>query len=95
MQTIKVSATKARQEFFDIFNKVFAGTEVLVEKDGKQTIRMVPMVAPEDGVAKRKKLLMSLAKTHGAVKDFKLEDNPLRGKKSIKWLGQWDKGISW
>jgi hypothetical protein len=94
MQTITVSATKARQDFFNIFNKVFAGTEVLVKKDGKQTIRMSPMVISDGFITKRKKLLKSLAQTHGAVKDFKIEDNPLRGKKSIQWLGQWDKGMN-
>lgn len=95
MQTITISATKARQDFFNIFNKVFAGTEVLVMKDGKQIIRMSPMEVSDGWVSKRKKLLKSLAKTHGTVKEINLEDSPLRGKKSVEWLGKWDKGIDW
>ena len=90
MQTIKVSATKARNDFFNLFNLVLSGTEVLVEKDKKHTIKMTSVVDEESWAKKRKRVLKVLEEVRGSWKDVDFK-SPLRGKWALRRFGNWDK----
>lgn len=91
MSTIRVSATSARNNFFELLNKVAAGTEVIIEKDSKEVALISPKKPKLDLAALRK----ATEETHGILKKYKFdpEDNPLRKKGAADFLGKWDKGI--
>jgi DNA polymerase III delta prime subunit len=79
MQTIIVSATKARNNFFELLNQVEKGHEVLIEKDKKSSKK------------RNKGFLKAVEAVRGIWKDYDPEDNPLRRKGSADFLGKWDK----
>lgn len=89
MNTIRVSATKARNNFFDLLNQVTLGTQVIIEKDAKEVAVMVPKKTGLDW----KSLLKAAKETHGILKDYDPNDNPLRRKSATNFLGKWDKGL--
>jgi antitoxin (DNA-binding transcriptional repressor) of toxin-antitoxin stability system len=86
MQTITVSATHARNNFFDILNYVSSGKTVKVEKDKKLVAHIVPVAK----ITKNKGLLKALDL---ASKNFKysVSENPLRRKGADSFLGKWDR----
>ncbi|HCR35891.1 hypothetical protein A2130_04835 [Candidatus Woesebacteria bacterium GWC2_33_12] len=86
MQTITFSATKARNQFFDILTWVSMGKTIMIEKDNK----LIANISPISKFNKSKGLLKSLDL---ASIDFiyAKEDNPLRKKGSANFLGKWDK----
>lgn len=84
MQTITVSATKARQDFFNILNAVSKGDSFIIKKDDEEVARVTPIVRGTDLVG-LKKALDNLAAS-GAFKDFDLNDSPLRNKQAKAWL---------
>lgn len=87
MQIIRVSATKARNEFFEILNLVSTGTEVIVEKDKKTIARITPEVSQKN---KNKGLLRALkAASVGFI--YSKKDNPLRRPGSADFLGKWER----
>lgn len=91
MNTIRVSATAARNNFFELLNKVALGTQVIIERDSKEVAMLVPKKPKLDLVALRK----ATRETHGILKKYKFdpEDNPLRRKGAADFLGKWDRGI--
>ena len=86
MQTIKVSATKARNDFFNLFNVVFSGTEVFVEKDKRQIIKMVPIVKDT-----RNSGLLKALDLASSEFSYSKANNPLRRKGAADFLGKWVK----
>lgn len=82
MQTIRVSATHARNNFFDLLDKVAAGMSVVIEKDNKTIAQMQPVGMSD---MKYKGLTKALYK---AAKGFTYSknDNPLRKKSALKFL---------
>lgn len=89
MSLIKVSATHARNNFFELLNQVAMGTEVVIEKDSKEVAVMSPKKQVIDWVALKK----ASKAVHGIWKDYDPEDNPLRRKNAWPRLGKWDKGL--
>lgn len=89
MNTITVSATKARNSFFELLNQVILGTEVIVKRDNRE----VAVIAPKKVKTDWKVLLKASKKVRGLLKDYDPEDNPLRRKGAAEFLGQWDKGL--
>lgn len=89
MSTIKLSATKARNNFFELLNQVAMGRSVIIEKDNKEIAVLSPKKKHIDWEGLRK----ASKATHGIWKDVvsDLEDNPLRRKGSADFLGKWDK----
>ncbi len=87
MQTITVSATKARNSFFELLNQVEKGHEILIEKDSKQ----IAIISPKRKKLDLKGLLKASEAVHGIWKNYNLEDNPLRRKGATDFLGKWDK----
>jgi len=89
MNTIRLSATSARNNFFELLNKVALGTEVIIEKDNKEIALLVPKTTKTDWDG----LLRASKKVRGIMKDYDTEDNPLRRKGASDFLGQWDKNL--
>lgn len=91
MNTIRVSATSARNHFFELLNQVAAGTQVIIERDSKEVAMLAPRKPKLDLAALRK----ATKETHGILKKYKFdpEDNPLRRRGAAGFLGKWDKGI--
>lgn len=91
MNTIRVSATSARNNFFELLNKVAAGTEVIIEKDSKEVAVLAPKKQKIDWAEFRK----AAKAARGILKGYKFdpEDNPLRRKGAANFLGRWDKGL--
>lgn len=86
MKTIRVSATHARNNFFELLNLVARGQEVVVERDNKEVATIVPKRRGTD----LKGLTKALNK---AAKGFVYneKDNPLRRPGAADFLGRWDK----
>ena len=84
MTTIKVSATHARNNFFELLDQVALGSQVLVEKNNKP----VAVIVPKKDRVDWKGLKKAMKEAHGILKDFDLSKSPLRGKKSKEWLSK-------
>ena len=82
MNTITVSATKARQEFFDLLIQVAAGNSFVIKKDDKDVAFVSPIKKGTDLVGLKK----AMDALHGVAKDFDLSKSPLRGKRARAWL---------
>ncbi|MBI2329918.1 type II toxin-antitoxin system Phd/YefM family antitoxin [Candidatus Daviesbacteria bacterium] len=90
MSTIRVSATSARNNFFELLNQVAAGTQVIIERDSKE----VAILAPKKQTIDLAALKRASEATHGILKDYDPKrDNPFYGKKSWPNLGKWDEGL--
>ncbi|MDO8570711.1 MAG: type II toxin-antitoxin system prevent-host-death family antitoxin [Candidatus Daviesbacteria bacterium] len=89
MSTITVSATSARNNFFELLNQVVLGTQVIIERDSKEVAILSSNKPKLDLMALRK----ATKETHGILKNYKFdpEDNPLRRKGAADFLGKWDK----
>lgn len=88
MKTTTVSATYARNNFFELLNLVAQGSEIVIERDSKEIATITPKKTTDwEGLKK------AMDAAHGIMKDFKLSDSPLRGPKARKFLGKWDKGL--
>lgn len=89
MNTIRVSATAARNNFFDLLNKVSLGVKVIVVKDTKDVAMIVPNKTKTDW----KGLYKAMKAANGIAKDFDLQKSPLRNPKMIKSWGTWDQNV--
>lgn len=87
MNTIRLSATSARNGFFELLNQVALGTQVIIEKDNKEIAILSPKTTKTDW----KGLLNASKKVRGILKGYSIgEDNPLRRKGASDFLGKWD-----
>jgi prevent-host-death family protein len=90
MNTIRISATKARNSFFDLLNQVMLGTEVIVERDNKEVAVISPKKTKMDWEALKK----ASKAAHGIFKGLSVEEiSPTRKKGAWKRFGTWDKGL--
>ena len=89
MNTIKVSATHARNNFFELLDKVSLGTQVVVEKNSKEVAVIIPKRRKTD----LKGLTKAMNEAAGIFKDYDPKDNPLRKPGAADFLGKWDKGL--
>jgi prevent-host-death family protein len=87
MNLSTLSATKARNNFFDLLNQVMMGKSFVVERNDKP-VAMITSIKAKTDVAKLKRALKA---SKGIVsKDaYALEDNPLRRLRAKKFLGNW------
>lgn len=83
MQTMIMSATKARNQFFDILTWVGMGKTVMIEKDKK----LIANITPISKINRNKGLLKALDLASVAFV-YNKEDNPLRKKGAGKFLGK-------
>lgn len=89
MQTIKISATKARNNFFELLNQVALGKHIIIERDNKE----IAILSPQTNQIDWKKFKKALKESHGILKNYPLDDSPLRKKGAWKRLGRWDKNL--
>lgn len=90
MNTIRVSATKARNSFFDLLNQVMLGTEVIVERDNKE----VAVITPRKKKTNWAEFLKAAKAAKGILKDYSVDEiAPARKKGAWKGFGEWDKDI--
>lgn len=89
MNALRVSATKARNNFFTLLDQVVAGREVIIEKDKKE----VAVLSGRQKKVDWKGLLKASEAAHGILKGYDPEDNPLRRKGASDFLGRWDKDL--
>ncbi len=89
MNTIRLSATSVRNNFFELLNKVALGAKVIIVKDNKEIALLIPKTTKTDWDG----LLRASQKVRGILKDYNSEDNPLRRKGASDFLGQWDKDL--
>lgn len=87
MNTIRLSATSARNNFFELLNQVALGKQVIIERDNKE----IAILSPKKTKTKWRSLLKATREARGIFKDYDPEDNPLRRKGSSDFLGRWDK----
>ena len=86
MNTITVSATHARNNFFELLNLVANGREVVVERDNKKVARLVPQMRAE---RKHTGMFKALKEAARGFK-YDVKDNPLRRPGAADFLGKWD-----
>lgn len=90
MNTIRISATAARNRFFELLDMVSAGTEVIIEKDKEE----VALLSPRKTKTDWKALSKAIKEARGVLKDYSVEEiTPTRKKGSWKRLGKWDQGL--
>ena len=82
MQTITWSATKARNEFFDLLTQVAMGQSFIVERDKKEVALVTPVKKGTDLVGLKK----AMDALDGVAKDFDLSKSLLRNKRAKMWL---------
>lgn len=88
MNTLRVSATKARNNFFELLNQVAMGKQVIIEKDSKE----VAVISPKETKTDWESLLKASKAVHGIFRGLSVEEiSPLRKKGAWKGFGQWDK----
>lgn len=92
MNTIRMSATAARNKFFTLLDQVAAGKTVIIEKDKKEIAVISPKVTKTDWEA----LIKATEESAGILKDYSVEEiAPLRKKGAWGDFGNWDKNIDW
>lgn len=90
MNTIRMSATSARNKFFELLNQVALGTQVIIEKDKKE----VAIISPKKTKTNWAALLKASKAAHGILKGYSVEEiAPLRNKGAWRRLGTWDKDL--
>ncbi len=90
MNTTTISATAARNNFFEILNQVTMGKQFIIKKDAKEVAILTPTKVIKTDWVSLKKASKAI---HGIWKDYDEEDNPLRRKNAWPTLGKWDKGL--
>lgn len=90
MNSLKLSATSARNNFFELLNRVALGTQVIIEKDKKEVAILSPIKTKTDWKSFRK----ALKDAHGILKDYSVDEiAPARKREAWKGFGEWDKDI--
>ncbi len=84
MKTVRVSATHARNNFFDLLNQVmYEGVQVIVQKAGtKREVVIQPKRLNEQEIEEQ---LKEVRKFYGILKDVpvsRLSDDRIRGKRA-------------
>lgn len=87
MNTMRVSATSARNRFFELLNHVALGTQVIIEKDKKEVAILSPKITKTDWKALHK----SIKQAKGILKEYSPEEiAPARSADAWKNFGKWD-----
>ncbi|PIV08032.1 hypothetical protein COS52_04820 [Candidatus Roizmanbacteria bacterium CG03_land_8_20_14_0_80_39_12] len=89
MNTIRLSATSARNNFFELLNQVALGKHVIIERDNKE----VAIISPKKKKMDWKAFLKAAKAARGILKNYDPMDNPLRRPGASDFLGKWDKGL--
>lgn len=87
MTTIRISATKARNNFFELLGQVALGdTEVVIEKDSKE----VAVLSPKKQQINWKEFKKAARAAKGILKEYTIEEiAPASKKGAWKGVGDW------
>lgn len=87
MNTMQISATSARNQFFTLLDRVAAGSSFTVVKDRKAVAKVVPVVTK---TLRNKGIVQALTQ---AAKGFTYSrsDNPLRNLRALSFLRKLEK----
>jgi prevent-host-death family protein len=86
MNTVRISATSARNSFFDLLNQVALGTQVIIKKDNKE----VAILSPKITKTNWKELVKASKAVHGIFKELNEDEiAPARNKDAWKKFGEW------
>lgn len=91
-----ISATEARNRFFEILNlTMYKGEEFIIEKDGKPAAKVIPIETKGDAkeVNRILKQMREVFKKHKKRKYWSIIDTPSWKKKEKKYLENLSKGI--
>lgn len=90
MTTITVSATHARNKFFELLDQVSLGEmQIIIKKDRKE----IAVISPKRPKLDWKGFLKASRAVKGILKDYDPNDNPLRRPGATNFLGRWDRGL--
>jgi prevent-host-death family protein len=90
MNTIRLSATSARNKFFELLNQVALGTQVIIERDNK----VIAILSPKVNKTDWKTLHKAVKEAKGILKEYSSEEiAPATAEGSWGNFGQWDKDI--
>lgn len=84
-----MSATAARNNFFELLELVVSGKSVVIEKDTKEVAEIIPRKKTVDW----KGLLQASREVHGIWKGQKYS-SPFRKKGAWSTLGNWDRKVA-
>lgn len=88
MNAIRVSATAARNRFFDLLNQVAEGKQVIIERDKKE----VAVISTRKTKTNWLRLIKASRAAHGILKAYSVEEiSPTRRKDA--WRGPQEWGI--
>jgi antitoxin (DNA-binding transcriptional repressor) of toxin-antitoxin stability system len=86
MNTVRISATSARNSFFELLNQVELGTQVIIKRDKKEVAILSPKTTKTDWI----KLVKASKAVHGIFKDLDEDEiAPARNKDAWKKFGEW------
>lgn len=87
MNVLRVSATKARNNFFSLLDQVALGQQVIIEKDSKEVAVLSPKKQKTDWAAFRK----ASKAVHGIFKGYSIDEiAPARKRGAWRGFGKWD-----
>lgn len=91
MTSLSVSATYARNNFFELLDKVSSGlVDVVIKKDNKEVAFFLPI---KKGGTNINALTKAVDDLKPYFKNYKLSDSPLRRPGASDFLGRWDKAL--
>lgn len=94
MKTIRISATEARNNFFNLLNQVlYEGVQVIIGKAGTdREVVLMPKESKEKAWEKRKKVLDETFGMLKNVPESQFYDDRFRGKRAKEYLERLRKG---
>lgn len=87
MNTITLSATATRNNFFDLLDKVSLGSKVVIMRNSKEVAMLIHKTSSNNW----ENFIKASREVNGILKDYSIEDNPARREGSSDFLGKWDK----
>jgi prevent-host-death family protein len=88
MSTLRLSATSARNKFFELLNQVALGNQVIIERDNKEVAILSPKTTKVDWKALRE----ALKEAKGILSEYSPEEiAPAKAGSAWGNFGNWDK----
>ena len=87
MNTITLSATAIRNNFFDLLDKVVLGSNVVIRRNNKD----IAMIVHKTSNNNWENFIKKSREVNGILKDYTVDDNLMRREGSSDFLGKWDK----
>lgn len=90
MHTLRLSATAARNKFFELLNQVAQGTHVIIEKDNKEIAILSPRTTKTDW----KYLHKAVKNAKGILRNYSPEEiAPASAEKQWSHIKDWSRDL--